>query len=207
MPPDLSHISAGDPEIKKEVTVNLVGHQDNATTTLIEYYSSWKKLLRAAAWLLKVKNLLLQRHKGKVLNLVSIPKDKFQGLDVEDLDEAEKSIIRYEQQCYLDPEMALLKMGKPVKTGSSIYRLDPIIDEGILKVGGRIGKAPMPVSLKNTIILPKDSHISKLILRDVHQQVGHSGRNHMLSRLQQKFWLPSANSCAREIIKSCVFCR
>lgn len=65
----------------------------------------------------------------------------------------------------------------------------------------------MPVSLKNPIILPKDSHISKLILRDIHHQVGHAGRGHMLSRLKERFWLPSANSSARSIIKSCVLCR
>lgn len=63
------------------------------------------------------------------------------------------------------------------------------------------------MSQKNPVILPKDSHISKLILRDIHNQVEHSGINHMVSWLQQKFWLPSANSCARKIIKSCVFCR
>lgn len=29
----------------------------------------------------------------------------------------------------------------------------------------------------------------------------------MLSRLSQRFWMPCANSLARKIIKSCVFCR
>jgi len=29
----------------------------------------------------------------------------------------------------------------------------------------------------------------------------------MLSRLCQRFWIPSANSSARKVIKSCVFCR
>ncbi|KAL3046456.1 hypothetical protein OYC64_004454 [Pagothenia borchgrevinki] len=65
----------------------------------------------------------------------------------------------------------------------------------------------MPMDLKNPIILPKDSTISKLILGHIHQQIGHSGRSHMLSRLNQRFWLPRANSAARKIIKACVFSR
>jgi hypothetical protein len=61
------------------------------------------------------------------------------------------------------------------------------------------------VSLKN--------HLSQNLTRiqtdllDIHQQVWHAGRNHMLSKLRQKFWLPSANSCATSLIKSSVFFR
>lgn len=148
---------------------------------------------------------MLRNQKDKARILDSSIEQK--GLTPENLDEAEKSIIRYEQQRYFDLELTLLREGKPIKPGSSIYKLDPIIDEGILRIGGRLSKAAMRVSLKNPMILPKDSHISKLILRDIHQRVGHSGRNHMLSQLGQRFWLPSANSSARKIIKSCVFCR
>lgn len=60
--------------------------------------------------------------------------------------------------------------------------------------------------LENPIILPKQSHISKLLLRHIHQQTGQSGRSYMMSKLPQRFWLPHANSSARQIIKNCVFC-
>lgn len=86
-------------------------------------------------------------------------------------------------------------------------KLDPILDNGILRVGGRINKTAMPVHQKNPIILPQGSHISNLILQHIHRQVGHSGRSHMLSRLGQKFWLPHANLLARKIITNRVFCR
>ena len=204
MPKDLGHIPMDDPEVKKEITANCLNLQINATTNLIQYYSSWKKLKRAAAWLLKLRSLLLRSSKNQVL---MASKGEQQGLTVKDLEEAEKAILCYEQQRYFDSELALLRMGKPVKTTSSVWKLDPIIDDGILRVGGRIRQASMPVSLKNPIILPKNSRVSKLILHDIHQQVGHAGRNHMLSKLRQGFWLPCANSAARSIIRSCVFCR
>lgn len=42
--------------------------------------------------------------------------------------------------------------------------MDPVMDKGLLRVGGQISKGSMPMELKNPMILPKDSHISKLIL-------------------------------------------
>lgn len=203
MPKELGHIPSCDPEVKPDVTVNAVNlNEASATTTLIEHYSSWKKLVKATAWLIKLKRLLLKRRK-----ILTRKQDEPKGLTVEDLEEAEKSIIRYEQQRHFDSELRLLRENKPVKSDSPLSRLDPRIEDSILKVGGRIGEAPIPVSIKNPIILPKTSCISTLILRDIHEAIGHSGRNHMLSTLRQKFWLPSANSCARRIVRNCVFCR
>ena len=36
---------------------------------------------------------------------------------------------------------------------------------------------------------------------------GHGGRNHILSRLRQTFWVINANAAARKVIKNCVVCR
>lgn len=201
-PQDIGQIPPGDPEVKPDITVNTVILTNAATTKLIEHYSSWKRLVRAVAWLIKFKRSLLKR--GKILTR---SQDEPKGLTVEDLEEAEKSIVRYEQQRHFNSEFRLLNTNRPVKSDSPLFSLDPVIEDGMIKVGGRIGRAPISVSTKHPIILPKLSCISKLILRDIHQQTGHSGRNYMLSRLGQKYWLPSANSCARYVVRCCVFCK
>lgn len=36
---------------------------------------------------------------------------------------------------------------------------------------------------------------------------GHGGRNHVLASLQQKYWIPGANSAVRRIVGKCVTCR
>lgn len=130
-----------------------------------------------------------------------------QNLSVEDMEEAERAIVCFEQRRYFSHEFTCLEHGKTLSSRSTIRKLDPIFDNGILRVGGRINKSAMPVHQKNPIILPKGAHISNLILQHIHHQVGHSGRSHMLSRLGQRFWLPHANSLARKIIRNCVFCR
>ncbi len=45
-----------------------------------------------------------------------------------------------------------------------------------------------------------------LILRDTHQNLGHSGRTHTLSKVRKRFWITNANAAVRKIISDCSFC-
>ena len=65
----------------------------------------------------------------------------------------------------------------------------------------------MSEEMKHPVILSKDFHIADLILRHIHGEVGHGGRNHTLSRLCQKYWIPGATVLIRKILSQCVFCR
>lgn len=123
------------------------------------------------------------------------------------MQEAEKYIIQYEQGKAFQLEINSLRRGKPCAKSSSLCKLDPVLDQGILRVGGRLSKMVLSTELKNPAILPKTSHISTLNLQQIHLLVGHSGRAHMLSKLHERYWLPSANAMARKIIKRCIFCR
>jgi len=54
----------------------------------------------------------------------------------------------------------------------------------------------MPEESKHSVILAKNSHISDILLRHIHQDVGHAGRNHMLSKSRQKvldYWCKYTN--------------
>ncbi|KAK0150310.1 hypothetical protein N1851_008772 [Merluccius polli] len=216
IPEDLGPLAPDDQEVRKDITVNATQMDErNPISRLVEHYSSWDRLKRAVAWLLKLKGrLLLVGQERKSLmkanpgsNPTPGPTHGAECLSVEDMKEAEKAIIQFEQRQHFGQELAHLMTGKAVKRNSPICKLDPILDNGILRVGGRISKMAMPMEQKNPIILPKGSHLSKLILQQIHQRVGHSGRSHMLSKLQERFWLACANSLARKIIRSCVFCR
>lgn len=77
----------------------------------------------------------------------------------------------------------------------------------MLRVGGRLSKAAMPEESKYPAILAKDLHIADLLLQHIHREVGHGGRNHMLSRLRQKYWIPGVSGSIRKILARCVVCR
>lgn len=52
----------------------------------------------------------------------------------------------------------------------------------------------------------EDLHISDLILHHVNQQTGHGGRNHMLAKLRQRYWIPGASIAIRKTLSKCVVC-
>lgn len=112
---------------------------------------------------------------------------------------AENVIIQYCQMDRFSDEITALKKGTSgVRKSSHIYKLDPVLKEGLLRVGGRLRKGAMPEDTKHSVILAKDQHISTLILRHIHKQNGHCGRNHLLSRLHRQYWITKANAAARK---------
>ena len=82
-----------------------------------------------------------------------------------------------------------------------------MLEDGVLRVGGRLSRAALPEDAKHPVILANDLHISDVLLRHIHQQVGHGGRNYMLSKLRQRYWIPGVGTTIRRILSKCVVCR
>lgn len=77
----------------------------------------------------------------KTLNdKMNLLKTKFgeQQLSIEDMRQAESPIILFEKRHYFSQEHAVLENGGQVRASSSICKLDPILDEGLPGVGGKI---------------------------------------------------------------------
>lgn len=90
------------------------------------------------------------------------------SLSLEDLIQAEIQLIQYSQKQHFSEEIEALRKNAPVKKRSQLYKLDPVLQGGILRVGGRLNKAAMPEESKHPVILSKHSRISTLI----HQRYG-----------------------------------
>lgn len=146
--------------------------------------------------------ILLQ---GQMQNYKSRMRSK--SLSLEDLNQAEIQLIQFSQKQHFSEEIDALKMNIPVKKRSQLYKLDPVLQKEILRVGGRLNKANMSEESKHPAILSKHSRVSALILSDIHQRYGHCGRNYLLSMLRQKFWIPQVNSAIRKLIYKCSVCR
>ncbi|XP_049323488.1 uncharacterized protein LOC125783001 [Astyanax mexicanus] len=190
-------IAPEDPELKREHKINAVIIETNVTSQLIEYFSDWKRLKIAVAWMLKLKHILMELSKKRKELLKSsdrpcnieleVKRIKAalgpQSLSSEDLTEAENAVIRFSQFEKFANEIVALSSGKyEVRKDSTIHRLNPVLEHELLRVGGRLCNAAMPEEIKHPIILSKDQHVSKLILKHIHEQVGHGGRNQVLSK-------------------------
>ncbi|KAK0152604.1 hypothetical protein N1851_005873 [Merluccius polli] len=215
-------LDINDQEVRKQVTTNAITATDVSTPIdrLITYFSDWRRLKTAVAWYLRLKTMLMERSDcRRQLNASVVNQGTSQGnkqcvaprscvLTLDDLLEAEVSIIRYCQAQKYNEEISALSSGRTtVSRQSSLYRLDPIFHDGLLRVGGRLSRGAMPEETKHPLILSKDQHIAMLILKHVHQNLGHGGRAHTLSSVRKKFWITNGNSAIRKVIAECGFCR
>lgn len=205
-----------DPEVRKDAYVNAIVYDAlNATDHLISYFSCWRRLKVAVAWFLRLKGHLLELSRqrkasgpqtSQVGGKRATVKQQSSVLTPKDLEEAELAVIGYcQQQRFATEISSLLSEKRTVSRQSSIYKLDPILENGLLRVGGRLSKGAMPSEEKHPLILSKEQHISKLLLRNMHQLLGHSGRNHTLSTLRRKYWITNANAAVRKIISQCSY--
>ncbi len=131
--------------------------EERPTDKLLNHFSDWLRLRVAVAWILKVKDALKHKIKdGKHTKEHSkkhiatrmytrFVKDNMKrSITVGDLKRAENAILTYVQRQSFPQEISMLQEGaSSVKKGSSIYRLDPMLDDGILRVGGRLRRTAM----------------------------------------------------------------
>ena len=199
---------------------------EDPVNRIIEHYSEWNRLKRSVAWWIRLKKLLQLRAKDQHVS-------QSKCLTCEEIQEAENAICRHVQQSAFQKEIsALSRHTKPdiatpgeeettdckdqcvphdvnrlIPKTSGIVNLDPELHNGVLRVGGRLRNSHLPQNAKHQIILPKDHHVSTLIVKDVHEKVGHQGKNHVLAELRQTYWILNARATVKSILHKCNTCR
>ena len=82
-----------------------------------------------------------------------------------------------------------------------------MLKDGILRIGVRIDRAPLPYETTHLIILPKCSVVSKLILADIHERLGHLGKGYVINDMRETYWIIGAGVLITTIMTKCVTCR
>lgn len=138
--------------------------------------------------------------------------NKFNLVDLELLKKQTKCVVKMMQSKSSMRNWKLLKMKKKkeernVKISSKISGLNPYLDENwIIRGGGRLEKFDISNDSKSSILMPKDCHISKLIIPWYHQKTANSGM--ALNEVWcSSFWIVYAKSVARSLIYNCVTCK
>ena len=64
-------------------------------------------------------------------------------------------------------------------------------EDGLLRISGRLRFADdLPHDVKHPIILPKDHPVTRLIIENRHEKIGHnSGVEHLLTETRSRFWI------------------
>ena len=134
------------------------------------------------------------------------------------MNKAEKEILRHVQRESLKEEIAILQatgsgVGDVARTrkgqinkSSRVSKLDPWLMDGLLRVGGRLENAPLQLDAKHPIIPPASHQVVCLIISYYHHTSGHSGTEHVLSMIREKFWIVKARAAVMKFLNACFDC-
>ena len=198
-------LDISDPNVKKVITMTTHSELEQPCKDLIcqlKNISSWYRAKRVVAWCIKF--IILCRNKLK-----ESPKQVKFDLSVSDIEVAEKITIKAIQVKAFKQDITALRSGRMVSKTSVLIKLNPQIDsDGILRVNGRLKHAQLPEEQKFPALLPKESHVTTLVIRHFHEKIKHQGRGMTLNEIRAcGFWIVGGSNAVGKLIGKCVICR
>ena len=175
----------------KEVSMNVADaqvindHQHANLAIDLTKYSSFKKLVNVTGYVFKFMS-------SKTNTPITDPT---------------KYWIRHQQKEYYSEIIDLLQKGSTNKN-KLIRDLGLYLDkEKIIRCRGRISKAQVSYETKHPILLPKLSHLTKLIIMEAHQVTLHGGLGDTLAQIRMDYWIPKGRQAVKVALKGCTICR
>ena len=195
-PTSVHHIQISNEELLTSEAVPAVDSMHGVHKIIdITRHSSLTKLHRVTAY--------VQRF---IANLQNPLQKKIGPLTVQEIDKAQKLWLRCTQEQVFSNAIANLKSKSSSRLPLVRQLHLQLNDEGIIFCGGRIHNAPVSNLTKFPYLLPRRHRLTDLIVRDVHEKNFHAGTNSTVTYLRQRYWIPAARQCVRNILKHCVVC-
>lgn len=180
--------------IKAHLATNLVHDEDTTWTR----FSTLQKLIRVISYcrrFLKLRKTITGTKKFEIF------------LTSQELHEALVVCIKHCQRKEFENDLEHLSKTGTVQPKSKLKSLNPFLDQdGIIRVGGRLQHANLNNDVKHPIILPKNGHLTQLIISDAHTKTLHGGPTLMLNYIRSKYWIISAKPLIKALIRKCVTC-
>ncbi|XP_036346881.1 uncharacterized protein LOC118756189 [Rhagoletis pomonella] len=174
-----------------KITVNLTSAYDS----LINRFSSYTKLLRVTAYLLRFCN----NARGKSQRLTGF-------LSTEEIQRGMHCIVRIVQLETFAAEIKEIRASKSVPHKSKLSNLSPIMQDDILRIRGRLRHSKLPFNRRCPIILPNGHFITELVIKHSHHTTLHGGAQLTLAHTRYQFWIINGRQAVRRIIQKCVRC-
>ncbi len=170
-------------------------------------FSTWESLLRAVSFLIHQ----ARSHMSSSISTSHACKGWHQCSKIitpEEQTAAKRLILLHAQKELYPEEYAALQKNEQVSHSSALCNLDPYIDDGLLRVGGRLKHASIESEVKNPVILPKQSHVAKLLVSYYHSKVHHQGRQFTEGAIRLAgLWIVGGKRLINSILHCCVTCR
>lgn len=179
---------------KQTVSHNMSAMLDS---NFLKRFSSMCTMKRVVAYCLRF------IHNARPRNIV-----KFKGnLSLEEISQAEISIIKIVQTTAFPIEIGMLSKGKSIDGKSKFLSLSPFFKNGLVRVEGRLHHFHFTYNQNHSILIPNKSHITYLIIiREKHLELKHAGIQTTLYSIRDKFWVLGGRNTVRRIIRQCAIC-
>ncbi|XP_058828066.1 uncharacterized protein LOC131687975 [Topomyia yanbarensis] len=191
---------------KEEIRSNLFHHRVVMKPCInAEYFSNWKRLVGTVGFVFR----FLCNCRSKVTGIHR----KLGPLSSMELQQASNYLFREAQRESFPEEVAILlnRNGttKALPKQSAIYTMKPFLDENqLMRMFGRISRCEYAtMDAQNPVVLPKDHHITKLLVRDYHERFHHCNHETVINELRQKFRIPKLRVVYRNVRANCQKCK
>ncbi|XP_011858180.1 PREDICTED: uncharacterized protein LOC105555749 [Vollenhovia emeryi] len=184
------------PEQRRRVPVAIA----LVTATVVEFerFSSYPRLLRVLAYVLRFVNKLRKDESVYSASHISPA----------ELERARNVIIASVQASTWIEDIQKLKGEREVKRSSKLISLRPYLDtEGLIRVGGRLDWSMLSTDAKHPLVIPSEHHLTRLINMDRHVRLFHAGLAATLAAVRCEFWPISGMSTVKRYLAKCVVCR
>ena len=194
-------------EIKKTACTSMVNV--NSEFEFSNYFLSYNKLLRFLSWTRRFFNNCKPKYIEK-RNLKMIGTLITSSLDKLDKKEEEELYLTFEE--IKNTEILLLKYLQTQmftnKENNSLSSLKTFTNkDGLRVLKTKILNRDDSLMFLCPIILKSNHEIIPMIVRDMHERLGHTGCQSIMSALREKFWITSLRKTIKRIISECVVCK
>ena len=99
------------------------------------------------------------------------------------------------------PSVTETAVSRQTLRNSSISQLNVARDSrGLLRCDTRLDHSGLPPDAIRPILLPKNHHVTELIIRDAHAKVLHSGVAQTLARVRLRYWVIHGRNQVRRAV-------
>lgn len=162
-------------ELPEQRTIQLALLIISPLKDIVSRYSTWHRLLRGVAWILRFIKYIRSGRQIQASNYLSI----------QDLKDAEHVLLRIAQKEDFGNEIMALNKQKEIGHNSKLKALNPLMKNKLIVVGGRLENADISEEQKRPIILPANHRITRLIFMHRHRNLLHCGPQALLADIRR----------------------
>ena len=115
-------------------------------------------------------------------------------------------LIHLIQTAYFKSEFQQLYRTGKLSSKSTLLSLNPLIQNHLLRVDGRLSHSRLAEDAKHPLILPAKCHSTTLIISDAHQRTLHGGVQLTLATLRRHYWIVKGRAEVKRVIRACITC-